>query len=178
MHIFNNMVFQAIFGFPMESVIGWLKMALIYFGSAIGGILYSSLVSPKTYSAGASTALMGILGADLAWLVLNWVAMSGENLKQLRSILTCIVIFIILIEFFMGFSSQIIPSSTDSVSTANTDNYGHLFGLISGFLLGCCAMDTLDSARHKWEKNLIRFGLVMSIVYFGLGFSLFFTVIK
>lgn len=65
---------------------------------------------------------MGILGADLAWLLLNWVAMSGENLKQLRCQLTCVIVLIIVFQFIMGFSSSLIPSSTDVTNTASTDN--------------------------------------------------------
>ena len=51
---------QMILGFMLESVIGPTRVAILYFGSGFGGILFSSLLSDNK-SVGASTAIFGIL---------------------------------------------------------------------------------------------------------------------
>lgn len=57
---------QMILGFRLEPTVGTKKTILVYVISGIGGILFSSLVSPDTIAVGASTAIFGLTSAMLA----------------------------------------------------------------------------------------------------------------
>lgn len=62
---------------------------------------------------------MGILGADLAWLLLNWKAI--QHLGSLRCQLTCVIVIIIVFQFIMGFSSNLTSNSIGE-NQISTDN--------------------------------------------------------
>mmetsp|Transcript_29455 Transcript_29455/g.33738 ORF Transcript_29455/g.33738 Transcript_29455/m.33738 type:complete len:93 (+) Transcript_29455:430-708(+) len=81
LHILQNCVFQLIIGSMFEIIVGPLRFLAIYIVSGIGGILMSALIDDKI-SVGASTALFGITGGLLGFLIVNWIAM--ENIKELR----------------------------------------------------------------------------------------------
>jgi len=90
-HIAMNMVAQLIIGSSLERTIQWKRTALLYFGSAFGGILFSSLLS-NSLSVGASTAIFGMIGSQIGYLLKNW--------KGLDSSVRCnflIFIFIFLV---------------------------------------------------------------------------------
>ncbi|KAK6142170.1 hypothetical protein DH2020_005225 [Rehmannia glutinosa] len=94
-----------------------LRVGLLYVISGIGGSLLSSLFVRNTISVGASGALFGLLGAMLSELLVNWTIYENK-LESLLSLL-----LIILINMAVG----ILP---------HVDNFAHLGGFITGFLLG------------------------------------------
>ena len=81
LHILQNVVFQLIIGSFFELIVGPLRFLAIYIVSGIGGVLMSALIDDNI-SVGASTALFGITGGLLAFLIVNWVAM--ESIKEIR----------------------------------------------------------------------------------------------
>lgn len=70
-HFVNNMVALFLFGITVESRMGSLKTAIIYFGSGIGAgvfsVFVSHLIDPETirFAAGASGAVFGIMCASM-----------------------------------------------------------------------------------------------------------------
>ena len=90
-----------------------LLFLLIYLLSGITGSLFSYLFNSGVPSLGASGAIMGLVGALLAYSIL------ARDYSALQIILLNIVII-----FGIG------------LSDSRIDNYGHLGGLICGFCLG------------------------------------------
>lgn len=87
---------------------------------------------------------MGILGAHLAYLILNFHALGSEQHKELRSQLLCVLCVVIFFNIISGVN--FIPMN-DLSSDIKTDAYGHLGGLISGFIIGMLCMETIDDSR-------------------------------
>ena len=69
-HLVSNMLVQVIFGANLEGCIGWMYTMIIYFSTAISGNLASVLVN-DALGVGASTAIYGLIGAYLGFIVLN-----------------------------------------------------------------------------------------------------------
>lgn len=86
---------------------------VIYLLSGIGGSFLSYLMSPSP-SVGASGAIFGLVGAMLAF------AIKTGNYSLLNQI-----VLVIIINVAIGFT----PGT-------RIDNYGHLGGLITGFVVG------------------------------------------
>jgi membrane associated rhomboid family serine protease len=88
---------------------------------SFGGILFSCVCS-DTLSVGASTAVYGMVGAYLAFLILNWDYLKSNTNRR----------FQIMVFLFMSLILSIIFTSNSD----NIDVLGHLGGFLSGSLLG------------------------------------------
>ena len=99
-----------------------VKYYLVYLGAGILGaaaeLFVRYLLKDGTYALGASGAVMGVLGADIA-LVLK--ARRGPERPGLSSL---------LIRLGLLAAINLIPSP------GNTDYLGHFFGFSAGFLIG------------------------------------------
>lgn len=160
LHILSNSVFQLAYGCRLETCVGRNKMILIYFVSGIGGILFSSLISDDL-SVGASTSIFGILGAYLGYIWLNWDAM--RPLGPIRYTFLCMIIFIVLINVFIGLDMS-----------SNVDNWGHLGGFFTGLLFSV-PIFTPIMVQQDTKKFQIVMGTLCAI-YFLVGFLCFFLV--
>ena len=118
-HLLNNMVMLGCMGSRVESVVGSLKMALIYILSGVGGGILSCMMMINSgdyaVSAGASGAVFGMIGAML-WLVI-------VHCGRLNGISTRGMVIMAFLSLYYGFVS------------AGVDNWAHLGGLVAGFLL-------------------------------------------
>jgi rhomboid protease GluP len=63
LHIVGNMLFLLIFGLRAEKLFDLKEYLAVYFLSGIAGGLLTLLMSPNTWSIGASGAIFGMLGA-------------------------------------------------------------------------------------------------------------------
>ncbi|KAG8387851.1 hypothetical protein BUALT_Bualt02G0064200 [Buddleja alternifolia] len=116
-HVLLNMLGLLFVGIRLEQEFGFVRIGLLYLISGFGASLLSSLFVRTTISVGASGALFGLLGAMLSELMVNWTIY--EN--KLGSLL-CLLL-IILINMAVG----ILP---------HVDNFAHIGGFLTGFLLG------------------------------------------
>lgn len=116
-HVLANMLSLIFVGVRLEQEFGFVRIGLVYVISGIGGSLLSSLFVRTTISVGASGALFGLLGAMLSELLINWTIY--ENKCAALSTL----VLIIIINLAVG----ILP---------HVDNFAHLGGFVTGFLLG------------------------------------------
>ncbi|XP_027088520.1 RHOMBOID-like protein 1 [Coffea arabica] len=116
-HVLANMLSLIFVGVRLEQEFGFARIGLVYVISGIGGSLLSSLFVRTTISVGASGALFGLLGAMLSELLINWTIY--ENKCAALSTL----VLIIIINLAVG----ILP---------HVDNFAHLGGFVTGFLLG------------------------------------------
>ena len=118
-HVLFNMYALYIVGSTVEPIFGRLRFALIYFlGGLTGSVLSLALGAPLTPSVGASGAVFAIFAAEAAHLYQHRGVYA--NVKgRLRHML-----FLIGMNLVIGF----LPGS-------RIDNWGHIGGVIGGFLL-------------------------------------------
>ncbi|MCJ7695347.1 MAG: rhomboid family intramembrane serine protease [Anaerolineaceae bacterium] len=119
LHIGFNMYALYIMGRRLESTYGHARFLLLYFLSAFGGNVLSFVLSDAN-SLGSSTAIFGLLAAEAVFIFQNR-HLFGKRVKNML-----INIFMILIiNLMIGFSPN-----------TNIDNFGHLGGLLGGFIFG------------------------------------------
>ncbi|MDD6481007.1 MAG: rhomboid family intramembrane serine protease [Lachnospiraceae bacterium] len=119
-HILNNMLILVCAGVILEDALGHIKYLLFYVISGLGGSILSYLQmcysGDYAVSAGASGAIFGIIGG-LLWIVIRhkgrYETLTGKGL-----------LFMIVISLYYG------------VRSGDVDNWGHLGGLLMGFLMG------------------------------------------
>lgn len=134
-HLMNNMLSLAFLGAIIERSIGSIRFCLIYLGSGLGGSFLSTLYYMKQntdafyYSAGASGAVYGILGALLVLVLIKNV-----DFHRLKPINLLILAFLFISDGFF--------------STENIDNFAHIGGFITGMLI------TFLSCLYK--KNVLK----------------------
>ena len=118
-HLLNNMVLLGALGWSLELEIGKMRFLIIYLVSGIGGNLLSLYfgISAETYavSAGASGAIFGLMGALLYVVIANrgrLGRLSGRGM-----------LFMVILSLYFGFTSS------------GVDNWAHIGGLITGFVM-------------------------------------------
>jgi len=164
LHIFTNLVSQTMIGYTCESTWGLWWTMFFYFGTTIGASLLSCVGSPCSVSVGASGALLGIIGAYMAWIILNW---NNRELLPQPLPRMCTMIWWLIIIFIIG------------LSVTGIDNYAHLGGWLSGLLLGfsfCRSTDSVECLRGK--INYCRITCICLTIAFMLSllFSSFFAI--
>jgi rhomboid protease GluP len=115
-HIAFNGYALYVLGPEVETWYGTARFALIYFLAGISGNVLSFALSPNP-SAGASTALFGLIATELIFFYRNRDKFGAFGQARLMNIIVLIVI-----NFAMGFSGGI-------------DNFGHLGGFLGGAAL-------------------------------------------
>lgn len=117
-HLVVNMLSLLFIGIRLEQQFGFVRIGAIYLLSGFGGSVLSALFLRNSYiSVGASGALFGLLGSMLSELLMNWTIYSNKA----AAIIT--LLFIIALNLAIG----ILP---------HVDNFAHIGGFATGFLLG------------------------------------------
>ncbi|RXH84601.1 hypothetical protein DVH24_032885 [Malus domestica] len=116
-HVLADMLSLVFIGIRLEQEFGFVQIGFLYLMSGFGGSLLSALFIQYGISVGASGALFGLLGSMLSELTSNWTM----YVNKLAALLT--LLFIIIINLAVG----ILP---------HVDNFAHIGGFVSGFLLG------------------------------------------
>ncbi|CAL9063426.1 RHOMBOID-like protein 3 [Musa acuminata AAA Group] len=116
-HLLANMLSLLFVGIRLEQQFGFVRIGILYLLSGFGGAVLSALLLKKSISVGASGALFGLLGAMLSELIINWTIYSN----RVAALLTLVVI--IAINLGIGLFPHV-------------DNFAHIGGFLSGFLLG------------------------------------------
>ncbi len=117
LHIAFNMYALFILGRRIESTYGHWRFLLLYFLSAFGGNVLSFVLSDAN-SLGSSTAIFGLLAAEGIFIWQNRKLFGSRSNAMLTNIL-----MILVVNLAIGF----MPGS-------NIDYFGHLGGLLAGFL--------------------------------------------
>ncbi|KAF5192902.1 Rhomboid-like protein, partial [Thalictrum thalictroides] len=140
------------------------RIGIIYLVSGFGGSVLSTLFIRNSISVGASGALFGLLGAMLSELVTNWTIYTNK----IAALLT--LVFIIAINLAVG----ILP---------HVDNFAHIGGFLTGFLLGFVLllrpqygwMERLNvpanvrvKSKHKMYQILLW---IVALALLGVGFA-------
>ncbi|XP_058104814.1 RHOMBOID-like protein 2 [Magnolia sinica] len=116
-HLLANMFSLVFIGIRLEQQFGFVRIGVIYLLSGFGGSVLSSLFIQNSISVGASGALFGLLGAMLSELITNWTIYANKA----AALITLIVIIVI------NLAVGILP---------HVDNFAHIGGFLTGFLLG------------------------------------------
>ena len=115
-HIACNMYSLYIIGPQIQQIYGTKKYLSIYIISCITSSLLSYFMSPNSISVGASGGIFGLMGALLAFAIIERHKIDKKYISSLMQI--------IVINLFIGLSIK------------NIDNFGHIGGLIGGLLVG------------------------------------------
>ncbi|WEV36408.1 MULTISPECIES: rhomboid family intramembrane serine protease [unclassified Lactobacillus] len=144
MHIVSNAVMIYYLGVYMEQILGHWRFLAVYLLSGIGGNLLSlALGSDQAISAGASTALFGLMGAMTAIGLRN---RDNPVLVYLGKQALWLAVINIVLDLF----------------DTNIDIQGHIGGLITGLLL---AIILGDRALQKYSTKWRIVALCVLIVY-------------
>ncbi|KAL8135398.1 RHOMBOID-like protein 3 [Apium graveolens] len=116
-HLVVNMFSLVFIGIRLEQQFGFVRIGVVYLLSGLGGSILSALFIHNSISVGASGALFGLLGAMLSELLTNWTIYSNK----------AAAIFTLLVIVVINLAVGLLP---------HVDNYAHICGFLSGFLLG------------------------------------------
>jgi rhomboid protease GluP len=134
-HIFFNMYALLSIGSFMERQFGHGRFTMLYFLGAFSGNVFSFLFAAQNgYSVGASTAVFGLVAAELVFFYQNR-KLFGNFARQAMGN----VVFIIVVNLFIGLAPGI-------------DNWGHVGGLLGGAIFAWFA-------SPRWTVTGTSFGL-------------------
>ena len=68
-HLTLNVLSTFVIGSGLENGLGSWKISTLYLVSSFGGIIFSCVFNPMSYSVGASTAIFGLIGYYVSILV-------------------------------------------------------------------------------------------------------------
>jgi rhomboid protease GluP len=132
-HLAFNMYGLFILGRDIESFYGSLRFVAIYFISGIAGNVAYFVAGPNVVSAGASGAIFGLIGAEIAFLLGNRTLFGSFSKQRLLNL-----VFLVVINLAYGFMGR------------GINNLAHMGGLAAGLALGFAL-----TPRHRvtWEWN-------------------------
>ncbi len=142
MHLLFNSIGLVIFGVEMEQIYGNIRYLIIYLLSGLFGSLASFAWSgPGQFSAGASGAIFGIVGVQLAFFLFYRRKMGDYGKFQVQRVIR-ITIFSLIFGLFMPI-----------------DQAAHFGGLAAGFVLGYGLAPRYQIQEGK--RGLIDYGSLL-----------------
>jgi rhomboid protease GluP len=144
MHIAFNLYALYIVGTEVEMFYGPWRFLVIYLASALSGAI-ASYAFTYGLSAGASTAVFGLVGTLFAFFTRNRDVFGEMSRSRLTNL-----IVVIAINLFYGLSAGTI------------DNWGHIGGFVGGLVLGwlLCPFYQIeardDGRHHVVDRNSLR----------------------
>src|SRR5271157_4203476 len=155
-HLAVNMWCLFNIGPLVERFFGNVATAVLYLAAGVGGAIASMATLPGRVSVGASGAIFGLLGALLAFLLVNHRSVPATVLRPLRSSALSFVVFNTL----FGAAVPIIDQSA------------HLGGLVTGFLGGLVLIRPWPVIRSRWlTLRRLTLGLALVAAVLGAGFA-------
>eukprot|EP01017_Pseudomicrothorax_dubius_P010949 TRINITY_DN1399_c0_g1_i2.p1 TRINITY_DN1399_c0_g1~~TRINITY_DN1399_c0_g1_i2.p1 ORF type:complete len:294 (-),score=43.92 TRINITY_DN1399_c0_g1_i2:134-1015(-) len=159
MHVCSNAIFQIIFGISVEQRLGTVKTIIFYLTTGIAGNLLSA-VWIGARGVGASTSIFGLLGSQVAYVILNWKAFVIPEMGREKYLFSIVII--------------VLYCTLQGLKSPSTDNAGHLGGLLSGMFLSLALFESYR--KEKYEKVLRILGIIFMLIFFIGGFYLLFNV--
>ncbi|MGA2706131.1 MAG: rhomboid family intramembrane serine protease [Isosphaeraceae bacterium] len=156
LHLAVNMWCLFNIGPLVERFFGNVATAVLYLAAGVGGAIASMATLPVRGSVGASGAIFGLLGALLAFLLVNHRSVPATVLRPLRSSALSFVVFNTL----FGAAVPIIDQSA------------HVGGLVTGFLGGLVLIRPWPVTRSRWlTLRRLTLGLALVAAVLGAGFA-------
>lgn len=119
LHLGLNMFNLLFLGRYLERIAGPTRLLFIYLITGIISVIASVTFAPEVLSIGASGAIFGIVGAYSTFIFMHRQALPKKGMPAIGEL-----VFIIGINLSLG------------LMVDNIDNYAHIGGLLSGFLVG------------------------------------------
>eukprot|EP00730_Choanoeca_flexa_P002496 TRINITY_DN11070_c0_g2_i2.p1 TRINITY_DN11070_c0_g2~~TRINITY_DN11070_c0_g2_i2.p1 ORF type:complete len:657 (+),score=76.79 TRINITY_DN11070_c0_g2_i2:955-2925(+) len=136
-HFVINIAIQLNMGQPLEAKTGWLRTALIYFISGLGGNLVSGVFVPRSPQVGASGAVYGLIGAAVVDLFHSWQALKRPWSKA-GGFLIQVALLLLL------------------GTTPWLDQFAHVGGFVFGLLSGIVFLPYVTfGAWDRFRKRLL-----------------------
>lgn len=168
-HYVINMLAIGFIGRSVERVHGWLKTALIFLISSVGGNIASALLMPSAISVGASGGIFGLLGLCLADVCANWHVIQASRDDPSYSFPIRSVVVWLIFEVALNVSIGLTPY---------IDNFAHMGGFLYGFTFGLAIVQRLGGKAfypkmeiqvHRIRKTAYRFcGLTVTLLLLAL----------
>ena len=133
MHLLFNVFALFVFGRIVERVFGHIKFITIYILAGLTGSIASFSFNPISIGAGASGAIFGILGALVAYFSMNRKRHGAMGRQSLTGL-----VVISSINLLLGFI------------TPGIDNWAHIGGLATGFLIGSVLTPKYESVNEPF----------------------------
>ncbi|XP_046547424.1 rhomboid-related protein 2-like isoform X3 [Haliotis rubra] len=174
LHILSNMIFQLLFGLPLEIVHKWWRVMVVYLCGVIAGSLAHSVTDHSVALVGASGGVYALLGAHLAAVATNWKEMNYKCCEGniARVLLSAPVrLFIIL--------TLVVPDTSLAIYrrvTAPEDQKVGVSAHIGGFLTGesVAGYPVLKNIKKlPWETTLgwVTMAVFLLLVAFAVLFN-------
>ena len=150
-HLLMNCLSLIVFGKMVEGIYGHKKFAFIYLFSGIMGNIASFMFSPHS-AVGASGAIFGLMGAI--------VYLSVENPKLFKRYFGNNILVMVVISLVYGFVSP------------GIDNFGHIGGLVGGFLSSGIVKIKNVSNRLLGRPVFIAVTIIVVVASLYYGFNM------
>lgn len=158
LHIGFNMYALYSIGPSLERRYGTRSYLFLFFFGGLFGNVFSFLFSPNI-SLGSSTAIFGLIAAQAVYIYKNRILLGSAANVLLRNVLMMIAINLVL-----GLSPGI-------------DNWGHMGGLVGGFLFAWFAGPSYGISENIFGENvIIREDKREAIVAVGLSIIAFILI--
>ncbi len=138
LHIGFNLYALYILGTRLEPIYGHWRFLALYLLAGFGGNVLSFVLTPAP-SLGSSTAIFGLLAAEVVFIIQN-KQLFGERTRPMLTNLA----MILLVNLMIGLS----PSM-------NIDNYGHLGGFLAGIIFSSLAGPKWKMMRNETSIQLV-----------------------
>eukprot|EP00040_Diaphanoeca_grandis_P035661 m.224805 g.224805 ORF g.224805 m.224805 type:complete len:723 (+) comp33444_c0_seq1:240-2408(+) len=135
-HYILCMLVQWVVGTQIERTAGWLRVALIYFVSGIGGYLISGLFDPYVVAVGSDPAIFGLLAVLVVELFQSWKIVPNPWWECFKLITVTIVAFVVGTFPFI-------------------DNFGHLGGFFFGLLSAIVFIPYITFGKWDYARKRI-----------------------
>lgn len=146
MHLAFNAYALFIFGVEMERLYGSDRYLVVYILSGLlGSLLSFAARGPNVLSAGASGAIFGVIGMNLAYFYMHRDSFGHFGRQRMIS-----TVVIIVINLVFGFT---VPG---------IDNFAHLGGLVGGFVLGWGLAPRYEVDRYVLPPRVVDKTSLMS----------------
>ena len=150
MHLLNNTISAIFMSFEPEESFGKLKFLVLYFGSSLYGCMLSCVCIPYSLSAGASGAIMGLIGH----YIISFLFKSRSTDMKFYVVFLALLVM----NLFMTFASP------------GGNAYAHLGGLVFGALYSLTQLNVQDGQNMElWKKlaaYVIILGPIVTIIWF------------
>ena len=118
-HLVMNLVSILIFGAILERLVGTLRFAWLYILTGLIGAAVALMFTPDKIVAGASGSVFGLLGAGLAWVMLEKNNLPIQYVTRTKKFLMAIIFMNVIVGFLIEFIC----------------NSAHIGGLLGGMLV-------------------------------------------
>lgn len=148
LHLLITLFVQIYLMRDMEKLCGPVRISIIYIGSGMAGNLASAIFIPYRAESGPAGAQFGILACLIVEVINVWPILL-EPKKALAKLLAILTILI-----FLGLMPWV-------------DNYAHVTGFITGFLLSYALMPYIayDRAIHSTSRRAVIIALCLATVF-------------